>query len=315
MLYVVVKRTNATGTYRWVERMESRQVTDRRQMVFSDHAYQVTSRNILGPNKDYCWISVSGGTAWDQTELLEMISVGTANDCITFVPSFVANPGVSSTVSIPNRQCGVGNIVSMFTDDGLECRFEIVQYVNANRCMVRPQQTVPESLRGAVVTNWGTCFTQYILSSEFAPGDDISVLLDGAPATTGWSFNGVSKVMTIDHPCCDLVYGLRYNCNLQTLPMVIDTDAYGQGRAKNVNRVWLKVVRSSGILIGPDADHLVESKIRTTEPYGTPPDFKTEEILVVVPPSWQNGGQLYIRQTDPLPLALVGFTAEVSIGG
>jgi hypothetical protein len=315
VLYVIVKRTMDGQEYRFIERMASRLVTNRRQMVFSDHAYQVTSRNILNPNASNYQLSIDGGTAWDQTELLTMYSNDTGTNGVKFVPSFVSYPGQSSTGNVPARTCGVGNIISMFTDDNKECRFEIVAYINDSSCTVRPQQPVPVSLRNAPVSHWGTCFTQYTLSTEFSPGDDISVLIDGAPATTGWSFNGASKVMSIDHPCCDLVYGLRYNCNLQTLPMVMDTDAYGQGRMKNVNRVWLKIVRSSGILIGPDVDHLVETKIRTTEPYGEAPDFKTEEILIVIPPSWQNGGQLYIRQTDPLPLALVGFTAEVSIGG
>jgi len=315
VLYVVVKRTMDGQDYRFIERMDTRQVTDRRQMVFADHAYKVTSRNILNPNASNYYISVEGGAAWDQTELLTMNSNTTGSNGIRFTPTFNPTPGVSLPGTTSPRLCGPGNIVSMFTDDGKEYRFEIVAYINNGTCTVRPQQPVPEALRAVPVSNWGVCFTQHTLSTEFSPGDDISVLLDGAPATTGWSFNGTSKVMSIDHPSCDLVYGLRYNCNLQTLPMVMDTDAYGQGRMKNVNRVWLKVVRSSGILIGPDAEHLVETKIRTTELYGEPPDFKTEEILIVIPPSWQNGGQLYIRQTDPLPLALVGFTAEVSIGG
>jgi len=112
-----------------------------------------------------------------------------------------------------------------------------------------------------------------------------------------------------------LVYGLRYNCNLQTLPAVMQIDGYGQGRAKNVNRVWLKFVRSSGVFVGPDADNLTEIKNRTTEPYGVPVEAKTDEVLIVIPPSWQNSGQIYIRNTDPIPLAIVGMTAEIAIGG
>ena len=32
-------------------------------------------------------------------------------------------------------------------------------------------------------------------------------------------------------------------------------------------------------------------------------------------PQWQDNGQIYIRQTDPLPLTIVGLTLEVAMGG
>ena len=32
-------------------------------------------------------------------------------------------------------------------------------------------------------------------------------------------------------------------------------------------------------------------------------------------PSWQDNGQLFVRQTDPSPLTVVGMTLEVAVGG
>ena len=32
-------------------------------------------------------------------------------------------------------------------------------------------------------------------------------------------------------------------------------------------------------------------------------------------PTWQDNGQVFIRQTDPLPLTIVGLTCEVAMGG
>ena len=32
-------------------------------------------------------------------------------------------------------------------------------------------------------------------------------------------------------------------------------------------------------------------------------------------PTWQDTAQLFVRQTDPLPLTVVGLTLEVAIGG
>ncbi|HON31081.1 MAG TPA: hypothetical protein PLN11_08570, partial [Ottowia sp.] len=81
------------------------------------------------------------------------------------------------------------------------------------------------------------------------------------------------------------------------------------------NRAWLRVFRSSGIFVGPDTDKLVEAKQRTTEPYGSPPALKSDEVAVTLSPAWGMSGQIYVRQVDPLPLTLVSLTLEVAVGG
>ena len=109
--------------------------------------------------------------------------------------------------------------------------------------------------------------------------------------------------------------GLPYESDLNTLPLALQIEAFGQGRVKNINHVWLRVLESSGIFAGPTADKLIEAKQRSTEPYGTPPNLKTEDIKIMVSPSWTDNAQLFIRQTDPLPLTIVGLTLEVAVGG
>ena len=109
--------------------------------------------------------------------------------------------------------------------------------------------------------------------------------------------------------------GLPYDSDLQTLPITMNVDGYGQGRFKNVNKAWLRVFKSSGIFVGPDADNLTEVKQRTTEPYGSPPALKSDEVDVDLTPSWKASGQVYVRQSDPLPLTIVGMTIEVVLGG
>ena len=39
----------------------------------------------------------------------------------------------------------------------------------------------------------------------------------------------------------------------------MQTEAFGQGRVKNLNHIWLRVLESSGIFAGPTADKLVEA--------------------------------------------------------
>lgn len=144
-------------------------------------------------------------------------------------------------------------------------------------------------------------------------GKTVNILADGAVhpqrVVTGGS-------ITLDIEASKIQIGLPIEADLQTLPLAMQVDGgFGQGRYKNVNKAWLRVYRSSGIFIGPNPENLVEAKQRTIELYGSPTALKSEEIQVMLTPTWADNGQVYIRQTDPLPLTIVSLTLEVALGG
>lgn len=143
-------------------------------------------------------------------------------------------------------------------------------------------------------------------------GETVSILADGAvqpqQVVTGGS-------ITLAHAASIVQVGLPYACDLQTLPLTLQIDGYGQGRQKNINKVWVRVWKSSGVFAGPDVDHLTEYKQRTDEVYGTPPALKSDELDIVIGPSWQASGQIVVHGEDPLPLSVVGITMQVAIGG
>lgn len=148
---------------------------------------------------------------------------------------------------------------------------------------------------------------------SFLEGKTVNILADGAVhpqrVVTGGS-------ITLDVEASKVQIGLPIEADLNTLPLAMQIDSgFGQGRYKNINKVWIRVHESSGIFVGPTADKLTEAKQRTTEPWGSPPALKSEEIPVMLTPSWADSGQVFIRQSDPLPLTIVSLTMEVAIGG
>lgn len=154
--------------------------------------------------------------------------------------------------------------------------------------------------------------TTTISGLSYLEGKTVSILADGAVhpqrVVTGGS-------ITLQRAATKVQVGLPITADLQTLPWAAQIDAgFGQGRMKNVNRVWLRVYQSSGIFVGPDATHLTEAKQRTTEPYGSPPALKSEEIRIDITPTWADSGQVFVRQSDPLPLTIVSMTLEVALG-
>lgn len=145
-------------------------------------------------------------------------------------------------------------------------------------------------------------------------GKTVNILADGAVHPQRVVTGGA---VTLDVEASKVHIGLPIVADLQTLPaaLALQDGSFGQGRVKNVNKLWLRVFRSSGIFAGPSADDLVEVKQRTDEPFGSAPALKSEEIELMLHPEWSDGGQVFVRQSDPLPLTVVSVTAEIAIGG
>jgi hypothetical protein len=143
-------------------------------------------------------------------------------------------------------------------------------------------------------------------------GKTVTVLADGAVLTS----RVVTSGQIILDKAASLVHvGLPVVCDLQTLPLAIEAEALAQGTKKNISRVMLRVYKSSGIFIGPTTDELKEAKIRTSEPYGSPPNLFTGEIEVEIPPAWTDDGQIIVRQAAPVPLTIVSMTTTLQFGG
>jgi len=109
--------------------------------------------------------------------------------------------------------------------------------------------------------------------------------------------------------------GLAITSRIKTLPVSFEGPALGQGMIKNINRTLLRVYRTSGVMVGYDTDNLVQLKQRTTEPYGSPPSWVTDELDIAVKPDWNSSGQIVIQQTDPLPVTVLSMVMEVALGG
>ncbi|MNP41613.1 hypothetical protein D3C76_1353250 [compost metagenome] len=72
---------------------------------------------------------------------------------------------------------------------------------------------------------------------------------------------------------------------------------------------------SRGIFAGPDADHLDEFKQRADEDYGEPIELLTGRAEMEIQCQWDSFGRLFIRQSDPLPLTILGVMPNVQSGG
>ena len=285
--YCIIKRTINGASKRYVERMGTRLFATQRDNFFVDAGATYNGTNTNTSQN----VTISGGTNYTKGESVTI----TANYNL-----FNAPPSVDD----------VGDAI-VLVDGANYYRCNIVSTTSQTVATVKLDRDLPALLRNTAITTYEVA-RNVISGISFLEGKTINILADGAVHPQKVVSNGT---ITLDRASSIVHLGLPIEADLQTLPMALQVEAFGQGRVKNLNHVWLRVLESSGIFAGPSADKLVEAKQRTTEPYGSPPDLKTQDIKIMLTPQWQDNGQLFVRQTDPLPLTIVGLTLEVAMGG
>jgi len=285
--YCIVKRFIDGAFVRYVERMGTRLYATQRDNFFVDAGatYNGTNTN-TGQT-----VTISGGTNY------------TKGESVTITANY-------NLFNAPPSTDDVGDAI-VLVDGANYYRCNITATTSQTVATVKLDRDLPVNLRNTAITTYEVA-RNVISGITFLEGKKLNILADGAVHPQRTVVNGS---ITLERASSIVHLGLPIEADLQTLPMALQVEAFGQGRVKNLNHVWLRVLESSGIFAGPSADKLVEAKQRTTEPYGTPPNLKTQDIKIMLTPQWQDNGQLFVRQTDPLPLTIVGLTLEVAMGG
>lgn len=143
--------------------------------------------------------------------------------------------------------------------------------------------------------------------------ETVAIVADGAVLAEQVVSGGE---ITLDDAASVVQVGLPYTCELKTLPLTMQVDAaFGQGRMKNIDAVYLRVEQSGAFKAGPSSDALLEAKWRTWEAPGDATALRSGEFDVVTRGDWNPDGQVVIRQDQPLPLTVVSMTLEVTLGG
>ncbi|MBT5781203.1 MAG: hypothetical protein HOI02_17475 [Rhodospirillaceae bacterium] len=143
-------------------------------------------------------------------------------------------------------------------------------------------------------------------------GESVAVLADGnvIPGMTV-----TDGAITLPNAAAKVHVGMPYSATLESLPLGGVTAQAGAGRRMKISRVQLRVENARGIFAGPNTGELTEWKQRAGEVYGDPTALETGTAEMTVLPSWSYDTTLVVRQTDPLPVTVLGMTAEVNVGG
>lgn len=293
VLYCIVKRTIGGATKRYIERMASRQLT---KYGSGDLAFDRTffvDCGLTYDGREEGTARLVGGTDWKYPNPVTLNISSAVFDSSMVGRSVVLYGG------------GTGDEIG----DILVAK--ISAFTSASSVTVIPQTMVPESLRGILATRWGLGATT-ISGLSHLEGKTVSVLADGnvlpQKVVTGGS-------ISVDSPALVAHIGLPITSDFETLDLSQQNNQAFLGTKKRINEVVVLCQESRGIFAGTDADHLYEFKQRATENYGEPISLLTGRAEIAISTSWAQDGRVFIRQTDPLPLTILGVMLNVQAGG
>lgn len=294
-VYVTVKRTINGATKRYIERFNQRRIEDVVDAVFADSSASYDGRNTNTSHTMTMSEYSSGGWLYTSTVTL-----------------------TSSTSYFSSSE--VGNQIHMVGSDGTKIRFTIDEYVSATVVRGRPNVTVPVTMQAAAISDW-TRAVDEVTGLWHLEGKNVSVLGDGfvvaSPNNAAHNVRTVTNGTLALDKCYGVIHiGLPYTTDLQTLDIDSATTETLADKNKLVNRITMHVESSRGIFAGgePPSDDdedplegLTEYKPNNGENYDSPPDLLTETIQINIEPRWNANGRVFVRQVDPLPLAVLAI--------
>lgn len=299
-VYLVVRRTINGATKRYIERMASRFYDPLRPQ----DAYFVDCGSTYdGWNKAGTTVTITGGTLWDNTELLTLTSS---------VPIFAGGDVGNSVVVVTNNAQGVEVSRVTLTITALSLTTVVQGYVD---------HLVPVPLRGIASASWA--FARKVLTGlSYLEGKTVSILGDGyvvaSPNNTDAAYPAITVTggtITLPQAYSVIRLGLPYISDMQPLDLDLPGGATIKDKKLLVNEVGLYMERSRGVWIGAPTGPttanpvagLREWKSRNTENYSVPVTEQTDFFKVKTQSEW-GPGRFLVRQVDPLPLTILSAT-------
>lgn len=154
--------------------------------------------------------------------------------------------------------------------------------------------------------------TRVVSGLKWLEGETVSILADGYVVPDQQVVDG--KV-TLEDEASQVYVGLQYDSDMVTLPIHLQLNdmSYGTSHRKNITEVTIRLNESSGVAAGSSFDKLYQMPPRSTEKPGYPPNLRSGIYDLQIKPKWSDEGQVYIRQSFPLPLRVTSITTTVEI--
>jgi len=295
VLYAVVRRVINGVTKRFIERFDTRIVTDIRDGFFVDCGTTWDGRR----SSNTTWSStmtLSGGTTWDNVDL-----------------GLTITGSIAVTVPFSGSLAAVGDVIVLISPtDGLPIRCTITSLVDNYNAHCTVDRTIPAADRNVAVGTWGLAKAKVVAS--WLIGETLDILGDGEEYAQ--QVVAGDGTITMTPPAVVVQYGLPFYSDVETLAIAPQTPGETmRDKMKLVTTLRVVVNESRTFWAGPDANHLLKQKTRFVSDNFTAPNVMTDLVDLRINSTWDKNGTTLIRHTGPTPFGLSAIIPEVSFGG
>lgn len=287
-VYLGVKRTINGQTKRVTERMAQREFSDVKDAFFVDCGLSFDGRNTTATTASITLLE--GATSWEADETLEIEA-----SADVFLSSMV---GDEVEIHFPAAS---GEVV----------RVKVLQYFGAKRVRGTAQMEVPADLRKVATTNWAEARKKFDGLTHLG-GETVSILADGdAHDQVTLPANGQ---LILDYAASVIHAGLPFTTDFETLDIAGGADTL-LDRRKQVMAVRFITLDTRALMAGPSADKQQAWPQRKFEAPDQPIEMHSGLVTVRVKSNWTNGGRVFVRQAEPLPINILAWIPEFNVGG
>lgn len=297
VVYMVVKRLINGVTKRFIERMQTRNIPT---------MYDTGKRDAgMGFFVD-AGLSYYG---WNDTS----ITAGLYNSATWLYPDVVE---IQSSVNF-FAASDVGKQFAFRDPATLSVTYvDVTEYISPILMRGVPTAKIPEGLRNVATPMFARCI-KTVTGLSHLEGKQVAILADGlviADNVTG-NYTVTGGTIVLPSPAGLVHIGLPYTSDVETLRINVSGQETLNDKLKTVSSVTVIVDESRGIFAGKDQNSLWEAKQRFDENYNDPVDLLTGTTKIQITNDFDGQGQVFIRQSDPLPLTILGIIPELTIAG
>jgi hypothetical protein len=190
------------------------------------------------------------------------------------------------------------------TSGGESYSMEILTAPSGTEVDVRLLRDLPQTVYSATISTWAMA-TKTVTGLAHLNGQTVQAVEDGSYTKTYTVANGE---ISLGSPAARVIVGLSYDSDMQTLPQAYQVEGFGQGTSKIVRDAWLRLLNTAGLQVGPSSSSLVTVDSMTTN------SLQSGEFETSVPSEWTQSGQMFVRQSLPLPATILNICLLTEIG-
>lgn len=289
-LWLAVERSIGGAVRRYVEFLEDEFSPDdfaaKERCHFVDCGLSYDGWN-LDPSRT---LTLQGGPPWTAGETKTLVASGHA----PFAPADVGRlfRFRSGEAAEPTLSVAIGSVQDAMT------------------ALVELLDDAPASLQGQPSADWGATAT-VLAGLEHLEGETVQILADGA---THPDRTVLSGTVTLDRPAAVAQAGLGYASRLETLDLEAGAaDGTAAGKPRRIHRAVVRFFGSLGAEAGFSEESLeaVPFRSASTSMDASPPLF-TGDRTIEFPKGWDREARIFIRQVQPLPLAVVAIAPRLT---